>query len=73
MLPGLAQQVIVALLASATALGGIVMVTSEAGPMMTSTLSLYTFLGFVLLLFGFVLGSRAVVLVFRHRPADAYD
>ena len=36
--------------------------------MMTSTLSLYTFLGFVLLLFGFVLGSRAVVLVFRHRP-----
>jgi ubiquinone biosynthesis protein len=72
-LTGLAQQVIVAVLASATALGGILMVTSEAGPMMTSTLSLYTFLGFVLLLFGFVLGSRAVVLVFRHRPADAYD
>ncbi len=72
-LTDLAQQVVVAVLASATALGGILMVTSTAGPMLTDTLPLFTFLGFVLLLFGFVLGSRAVVLVFRHRPADVRD
>jgi ubiquinone biosynthesis protein len=72
-LTGLAQQVVVAVLASGTALGGVLMVTSEAGPMMTDKLPLYTFLGFVLLLFGFVLGSRAVVLVFRHRPPDPSD
>jgi ubiquinone biosynthesis protein len=65
-LTGLAQQLVVAVLAAACALGGVLMVTSEAGPMMTTTLPLYTFLGFVLLLFAFVLGARAVVLVFRH-------
>jgi hypothetical protein len=37
--------------------------------MLTSTLPLYTFIGLVLLLFGFVLGARAVVLVFRHHTA----
>jgi ubiquinone biosynthesis protein len=58
-------------LAATCALAGVVLVTSEAGPMMTATLPLYTFLGFVLLLFGFVLGARAVVLVFRHRTPDA--
>ncbi len=38
--PGLAQQVIIALLASATAMGGILAMTSEAALRMTSTLSL---------------------------------
>lgn len=63
---GLAQQLVVALLASACALGGVLMVINETGPMLTTTLRLYTFLGFVLLLFGFTLGARALVLVFRH-------
>lgn len=67
-LTGLVQQIVVALLAATSALGGVLMVTSDVGPMMTSTLPLYAFLGFVLLLFGLVLGARAVVLVFRHRP-----
>ncbi|AKU17035.1 ABC1 kinase family protein [Luteipulveratus mongoliensis] len=70
---GLAQQVIVSVLAAACALGGILMVIAETGPMMTTTLRLYAFLGFVLLLFGFVLGARALVLVFRHAREHALD
>jgi ubiquinone biosynthesis protein len=62
---GIVQQVVVAMLAAALAIGGIILVVADTGPIMTPGLRLYTFLGLILLLFAFVLGSRAMVLVFR--------
>lgn len=62
---GIVQQVVVALLAAALAIGGVILVVADTGPIMTDGLRLYTFCGLVLLLFAFVLGFRALVLVFR--------
>ena len=64
-LTNLVQQVVVALLAAALALGGVLLLIADTGPLMTPGLRLFTFLGALLLLFAFVLGSRALVLVFR--------
>ncbi|KAB7740637.1 AarF/ABC1/UbiB kinase family protein [Nostocoides sp. F2B08] len=58
------QQIVVALLAGALAIAGTVLVISDTGLSITDQLSLNTFLGFVLLLFAFVLGSRLLALVF---------
>lgn len=64
-LTNLVQQVVVALLAAALAIGGVLLLIADTGPQMTPGLRLFTFLGALLLLFAFVLGSRALVLVFR--------
>lgn len=69
---GVIQQVVVAMLAAALALGGILLMVADAGPTMTEGLPLYTFLGMILMLFAFVLGSRALVLVFR-QAARTHD
>ncbi len=66
-LTGLIQQVIVAILAGAAMLGAIILMTSDTGPMITPTFRLFTFLGCVLLLVGFVLALRSLVLVFTRR------
>lgn len=68
---GLVQQLVVAMLAAALTVGGIILAVSDVGPIMTAGLSLFTYLGFVLLLFAFVLGSRALVLVFRQTAGTA--
>lgn len=68
-LTGIAQQVIVSLLATELAIGGILLIIAGTGPFLAQGLRLYTFIGAVLLLFAFVLGARALILVFRHaRP-----
>ena len=65
---GIVNQVVVTALAAACVLGGIFLVASDGGPMMTPTVELNAFLGFTLLFFGFVLGSRVLVLIFhQHR------
>lgn len=64
-LTGLVQQLVVTMLAATTAICGILLALAQQGPMMAADLRLTTFLGLVLLLFAFVLGCRAVVLVFR--------
>lgn len=67
-LTGLIQQVIVAILAGAATLGAIILMTSDTGPMITPNFRLFTFLGCVLLLVGFILALRSLVLVFTKRP-----
>jgi ubiquinone biosynthesis protein len=70
---GLVHQFVMTVLAAGCVIGGIVLLATEHGPRMTDTLALYPFLGYVFLLFGFVLGSRVLVVVFsQHRlTADA--
>ncbi|MEJ7832503.1 MAG: AarF/UbiB family protein [Nocardioides sp.] len=61
---GLVQQAVVAGLAAALALCGVILIVADDGPLMTAGLRAYTFVGFTLLLFGFVLGARALALTF---------
>lgn len=63
---GLAQQIVLAVLAAAAGIGGILLLVDDGGPALTESLRLQPVLAAVLLLIAFVLGSRAVVLVFRH-------
>ncbi len=62
---GLIQQLVVAGLAAAVALCGVILIVADVGPPMAPGLRAYTFVGFTLLLFGFVLGARALALTFR--------
>lgn len=61
---GIAQQLMVTILAAAATLGAILLLTSDTGPMLTPTLRLYAFFGYAMLFIGFVLGLRVLVLVF---------
>lgn len=65
-LTGLVQQLVLAIVSFACAIGGVGLIASGAGPMMTPQLSLYAFFGFALLLFGFVLAARLIAQAFRH-------
>jgi ubiquinone biosynthesis protein len=65
-LSGLTHQLVVALLASATTVAAIVLLTAQNGPMFTPSIGFYQLLGFGLLFVGSVLALRALVLVFRH-------
>lgn len=64
-LTALVHQIVVSLLSATTAISGILLVLARQGPEMAGSVRLTTYLGLVLLLFAFVLGSRVVVLVFR--------
>ena len=64
-LTDLVQQVVLALLAATTAISGVLLVLADQGPRLAGDLDLTTYLGLVVLLFAFVLGSRVLVLVFR--------
>lgn len=64
------QQLIVAVLAGAAVLGAILLIISNEGPLLTEHISLYGFFGFALLFGGFVLGMRALMLVFKRSAAD---
>jgi ubiquinone biosynthesis protein len=67
-LTGLLHQLVMTVLAAACVLGGIVLLATQSGPRMTETIMLYPFLGYTFLLFGFVLGSRVLVVIFyQHR------
>jgi ubiquinone biosynthesis protein len=63
-LTGIAQQLMITILAAAATVGAIMLLTSDTGPMLTPTVRLYAFLGYALLFIGFVLGLRVLVLVF---------
>ncbi|TCP47213.1 ubiquinone biosynthesis protein [Tamaricihabitans halophyticus] len=63
-LTGIARQVMTTILAAATTIGAIMLMTSDTGPMLTPTLPLYAFLGYALLFVGFVLGLRVLVRMF---------
>ena len=63
-LTGVAQQLMITILAAAATIGAIMLMTSDTGPMLTPTVRLYSFLGYGLLFIGFVLGLRVLVLVF---------
>ncbi|NMD47485.1 MAG: hypothetical protein GYA85_12075, partial [Propionibacterium sp.] len=54
-------------LAATAAACGVALTLSELGPQLTPVLRVSTFGGLTLLLFAFVLGCRALVLVFRGR------
>lgn len=63
---GLVQQLIVTLIAGAAALGAILLVISDGGPVLAEGLRLYPTLGATLFLVAFVLAARALALAFRH-------
>ena len=69
-LTGLFQQLIVAVLSGSAVLGAILLITSNEGPLLAGEIHLYSFFGFVLLFGGFVLGMRALMLVFKRDAAD---
>jgi ubiquinone biosynthesis protein len=62
---GLTQQVIVAVLAAASTVAAILLVTAPGGPQLSYGISFYAILGYCLLFIGCVLALRALVLVFR--------
>jgi len=64
-LTGLFQQLVVAVLAGAAVVGSIMLITSNTGPLLTNEIRLFSALGFALLFGGFVLGMRALMLVFK--------
>ncbi len=66
-LSGLVQQVVIAVLAATSAACGTALTLSSRGPMVAPRLALSTYVGLVLLLFAYVLGSRLVGLAFRVR------
>ncbi len=69
-LTGLFQQLIVAILAGSAVIGAIMLITGNEGPLLTGDIHLYGFIGFALLFGGFVLGMRALMLVFRNGAED---
>ena len=70
-LSGLVQQVVLAVLAATSAACGTALVLSDVGPLLAPRLRLATYLGLVLLLFAYVLGSRLVATAFRGRHEDS--
>ena len=70
---GIVHQLVVTVLAAACTVGGIVLVAADSGPFLAKEFRLYAFIGFTLLLFGFVLAARVLVGVFQHRPHSRAD
>ncbi len=66
-LTGMMHQLVLVVLAATAAACGVALTLSELGPQLTPVLRVSTFGGLTLLLFAFVLGCRALVLVFRGR------
>lgn len=70
---GIVHQFVVTVLATACTLGGIILIAADSGPLMAKEFRLYAFIGFTLLLFGFVLAARVLVGVFQYRPRSRAD
>jgi ubiquinone biosynthesis protein len=64
-LTGLLHQVILVILAATSGLMAVLMLGLHGGPVITTTVSLYTFLGYCLLVIAAILALRVLVLVFR--------
>lgn len=64
----LIHQIVVALLASATSVAAIILLTSQNDPRLSESVGFYQLLGFALLFVGCVLGLRSLIQVFRHGP-----
>ncbi|AIY03185.1 ABC-1 domain protein [Arthrobacter sp. PAMC 25486] len=64
-LTGFFQQLIVAILAGAAAVGAIMLIDNNEGPLLTGEIHLYAVFGFALPFGGFVLGMCALRLVFK--------
>jgi ubiquinone biosynthesis protein len=62
---GLADQVIVSVLAAAATIAAILLITAPTGPLLAPNIGLYPILGYCLLFVGCVLALRALVLIFR--------
>ncbi len=58
-----------ALLACALAIAGVILMIGQGGPALVGIISVHSFLGATLLLFGFVLGARLLVAEFSGRQA----
>lgn len=65
-LTGLVQQLTVTLLASAAAVGGVLLITARGGPEAVPGIGVFPLLGATLFLVGFVLAARALAVAFRH-------
>lgn len=63
-LTSIVHQLVIAVLAAALALCGVMFVVAPGGPVVLAGISLFHLLGAVLLLFAFALGARVLVLVF---------
>jgi ubiquinone biosynthesis protein len=61
---GLVQQVMLTILAATASISSILLLTSDAGPLLTPTVRLYPLLGYAFLFIGFVLGLRVLVRIF---------
>ena len=73
-LTGVVHQLVMTALAAAATLGGIILIAADSGPLMTGQVRLYAFLGFTMVFFGFILGSRVLALVFhQHRETARSD
>lgn len=66
-LTGLANQVVVAVLAGFAVIGAILLVTADGGPTIEGTYRLFDILGFLLGFAGFILALRSVAMVFGRR------
>lgn len=64
-LTGIVHQLVMTLIGAACALGGILLIAADSGPMLTESFRLYAFFGFTLLFFGFVLAARVLIQVFH--------
>lgn len=67
---GLVQQLVVAVLTAAAIIGGIVLFIAPGGPQLLPGLSLYAFLGALLVFAGFMLSLRAVAMVFGRSSGE---
>jgi ubiquinone biosynthesis protein len=67
-LTGLVHQVLLAFLAAAAGIMAVLMIGLRGGPVLTSSVSLYSFLGYCLLVTAAILAVRVLVQVFR--PAE---
>ncbi|WP_068398649.1 ABC1 kinase family protein [Kribbia dieselivorans] len=62
---GVVHHLVITTLAAVLAICGVVLMVADGGPALTPTLGLLPVLGSTLFLFAFVLGARALALVFR--------
>ncbi len=69
-LTSIVHQLVLAVLAAALAICGVLLLVAPGGPVLLAALSLFQLLGAMLLLFAFTLGARVLVLVFRQPTAS---
>jgi ubiquinone biosynthesis protein len=66
---GLVHEVLVTMLASTSGIMAVLLLGMDGPPNLTDTVSLYQFLGYILLVLAIMLAMRVLVLIFRPRRA----